>query len=84
VVKVGGRVDLAVDLTKVRVGMHVLMYTGSQVVARGVVEDLATGAATARVLHATTAALEQGARAQFGEPGAFGGVSLGVGIAAGR
>jgi hypothetical protein len=75
VVTVGGRVDLAADLATVRVGMHVLMYTGSQVVARGVVEDLAAGTATARVLQSTTAALEQGARAQIGEPGAFGSLS---------
>ena len=81
VVKVGGLVDLAADLARVRVGMHVLMYTGTQVVARGVVEDLATGTATARVLQATTSALDTGARAQFGEPGAFGGVSLGIGSA---
>lgn len=84
VVKVGGRVDLAADLARVRVGMHVLMYTGTQVVARGVVEDLAAGTATARVLQATTTALDEGARAQFGEPGAFGGVSLGIGTAAVR
>jgi hypothetical protein len=81
VVKVGGLVDLVADLTRVRVGMHVLMYTGTAVVARGVVEDLATGTATARVLQATTSALDIGTRAQFGEPGAFGGVSLGIGSA---
>jgi hypothetical protein len=81
VVKVGGRVDLAVDLATVRVGMHVLMYAGTTVAARGVVEDLAAGTATARVLHATTAALDQGARVQLGEPGAFGGATLGIAAA---
>jgi hypothetical protein len=79
VVTVGGRVDLAVDLAQIRVGMHVLLYTGPRVVARGVVEDLAAGTATARVLDASATALEPGARAQFGEPGAFG--TLGPGLA---
>ncbi|HVG21689.1 MAG TPA: hypothetical protein VNI02_21825 [Blastocatellia bacterium] len=50
-VKKGGRVELAaVDLTKIRVGMHVLMRSGEDVVTRGVVDDLTEGKASARVV----------------------------------
>jgi hypothetical protein len=49
----GSRIDLAADPSRVRVGMHVLVYQANQPVARAVVEDLAAGTATARVLTAT-------------------------------
>lgn len=46
----GSRVELAVDLTKVQIGMQVLVYSATnQVVAHAVVEDLATGQAAARI-----------------------------------
>jgi hypothetical protein len=73
-VGVGGRVSLAVDLARVRVGMHVLLYDANNTtVARGVVENLAAGQATARILTARsdTVSLEQNGRAQFAEAGAF-------------
>jgi len=57
----------------VRLGMHVLMYKDGGAVARGVVEDLADGVATARVLTAATAGitLSGGAKVHFASPDAF-------------
>lgn len=67
-VSVGGRVELTVDITRVRVGMPVLLFSGTSAVARAVVEDLAGGLAAARVVTAASATIElaQGAHAQFG------------------
>ena len=77
VVREGVRVDVTANLDRVRIGMHVLIYRGSNVVARAVVEDMAAGQASARVLKvsdtrpdgrpATTVELTQGARVQFAE-----------------
>jgi hypothetical protein len=77
----GGLVRLAVDPGKVRVGMAVTMYAGSQVVAQGVVEDLTAGQAAARVVKtlAGTVQLEQGARVQFSEQTALGAGSPAIG-----
>ena len=67
-VQVGGTVELAVDHTKIRVGMSVLMYsTANEVVARGVVEDIFSGKAAARVVTAVAKNLEAGARVHFAE-----------------
>jgi hypothetical protein len=67
VVAPGRRVELNVDLSKVRVGMHVLMYEQQTVVARGVVQDLASGKAAARILETSrpSLTLDTGARVQF-------------------
>jgi hypothetical protein len=71
VVQPGARVELAADVTKVRVGMQVLLYAesagGPEVVARGVVEDLGDGKAAARVVQAArpTVNLSVNARVQF-------------------
>ena len=69
----GGLVELAVDSSKVRVGMHVLMYTGSDVVARGVVDDLSSAHVTAHVVHTATASvlLAENSRVDFGDPDSF-------------
>ena len=73
-VQKGTRVELVADVAKVHVGMQVLMYAdaaaGAQVVARGVVEDLGDGKASARVVHAAspTVSLSANARVQFVEP----------------
>jgi hypothetical protein len=69
----GNRIPLTADLTRVRAGMHVLMYQDNQPVARGVVEDLADGVATARVLKATSTGitLSAGAKVHFAAPDAF-------------
>ena len=64
-VRPGGQVKV-VSPAGVRVGMHVLLYKGADVVARGVVEDLSAGVAAARIIHAEkNETLAQGARVQF-------------------
>lgn len=72
-VNLGGRIDLTVDPNAVRVGMHVLMYAANQVVARGVVEDLSVGQASARIIQTTAANLQLAAnsRVQFATAEAF-------------
>src|SRR5262249_38408410 len=69
-VRPGSRVLVAADLAQLRVGMHVLMYAGSTVAARAVVEDLTSGSVAARVTqtHAPTVQLDANARVQFVEP----------------
>jgi hypothetical protein len=70
VVQTGGRVELAVDHTKLRIGMSVLMYSATnEVLARGLVEDLSTGKAAARVVTTVRkeVTLDPGARAHFAE-----------------
>jgi hypothetical protein len=74
-VKEGGRIELIADVARVHVGMHVFMYSGEQVVARGVVEDLGGGRASARVTSISADAaqggsvtLGQDATVHFGEP----------------
>lgn len=70
VVKPGSRITLAADISKLRVGMHVFMYSGANVTARGVVEDLGDGGVAARVIEteAETVQLEANARVQFAAP----------------
>ena len=69
----GSRLDLKVDLTRVRTGMHVLVYQANQPVARAVVEDLSGSGASARVVTMTGASLtlNQGAKVQFATADAF-------------
>jgi hypothetical protein len=66
-------IELAADVSKVRVGMHVYMYSGAQVIAQGVVEDLAADKAAARVVKVATPSvnLEQNARVQFAKSQKF-------------
>jgi hypothetical protein len=69
----GNRIDLNADLARVRIGMHVLMYSGNKTVAHGVVENLASGQATARVLTAVAKniTLDRHAKVHFAHPAAF-------------
>ncbi len=74
IVNLGSRVELAIDAATVRVGMQVLLYSAlNRVVAQGVVEDLASGQASARIVHAyeTNVQLAADSRVQFAEIGAF-------------
>jgi hypothetical protein len=72
-IMVNTRIDLAADLSRVRIGMHVLVYSGEKTVARGVVENLSSGQATARIL--TTASkgltLDTNSKVHFAAPDAF-------------
>jgi hypothetical protein len=64
----GKRIDLSVDPSLIRVGMSVFLYSPTnEVVAKGIVEDLATGQASARILQTTgpTLNLAENARAHF-------------------
>jgi len=65
----GSRVPVAIDPSRVRIGMQVLLYAGTTVAAQGVVEDLAQGMATTRIVQAAggSVRLDQGARAHFVE-----------------
>ena len=69
----GVQIHLSADLSRVRLGMHVLMYQANQAVARGVVEDLSAGVATARVLTAASSGitLSAGSKVHFAAPDAF-------------
>jgi hypothetical protein len=74
IVNLGSRVELAIDPATVRVGMQVLLYSAlNRVVAQGVVEDLASGQASARIVHAyePNVPLTADTRVQFAELGAF-------------
>ncbi len=65
-VQPGGQVKIVTPPVGVRVGMHVLLYKGADVIARGVVEDLSAGVAAARIIHAEKSeTLAQGAGVQF-------------------
>jgi hypothetical protein len=68
-IRTGGIVPLEVEITRVRIGMPVLLYAQETVAARAVVEDLGGGRAYARVLETTTdqPALAKNARAEFTE-----------------
>jgi hypothetical protein len=77
-IRPGVAVPLVVDVTRVSIGMHVVLFSQEKSVARGVVEDLGNGRATARVLttlqEGTT--LDKDARAEFASAAAFQGETL--------
>jgi hypothetical protein len=57
----GVRIPLAVlDVAKLRVGMHALLYRNDQLVARATVEDLGQQEVAARVVHTVQAKLDLG------------------------
>lgn len=56
-VGIGGRLHLALDRGAARLGMQVRLLAGQQQLATAVVEDLAPGSATVRVVTAVTATL---------------------------
>jgi hypothetical protein len=72
-VKPGSHIDLTADISRVRLGMHVLVYQDTRPVARAVVEDLSTGVATARVLTAIAPSITiaQGTKVQYATQDAF-------------
>ncbi|HYO69916.1 MAG TPA: hypothetical protein VEU33_27955 [Archangium sp.] len=69
VARVGGTLELAVDPSRVRIGMNVMIRSGEQTV-EAVVEDLSTGVVKARVLSASpsTVHLPEKASARFADP----------------
>jgi hypothetical protein len=77
VAKVGGTLELAVDPSRVRVGMHVQINSGGQLV-QAVVDDLSTSVVRARVLSTTapTVQLKTTDSARFSDPARGRGVLL--------
>jgi hypothetical protein len=77
VAQVGAIMDLAVDPTRIRIGMHVLVQSAGHTV-QAVVEDLSSGAARARVFSATAAAvaIAEKTTVKFSEPGRGAGIYL--------
>ncbi|HVE87286.1 MAG TPA: hypothetical protein VND93_30730, partial [Myxococcales bacterium] len=67
--RIGGLLEVHVDPTRVRVGMHVLLNSGEHTV-QAVVEDLAGGSARARVFSASAevVSLAENTVAKFSEP----------------
>jgi hypothetical protein len=63
----GHLVPVIIDPVRVRIGMHVTFFQGSNAVAHGVVEDLLNDRARARIADATTPQLrlDAGTRARF-------------------
>lgn len=53
-VKPGSRVPVTITPGAVRIGMQVFMYSGAQVVARGLVEDVGDRQAVAQVVYTAT------------------------------
>jgi hypothetical protein len=71
----GGRITLRpFDASKVRVGMQALMYSGTQVVARALVDDLGATEVSAQVLHVEQGMthLAESMTVHFAEPAALG------------
>jgi sRNA-binding protein len=69
VAQVGGTIELAVDPSRVRIGMHVVVRSGQQTV-EAVVVDMTSSAVRARVLSASSAkvTLPAKASAHFSDP----------------
>jgi hypothetical protein len=71
----GGRITLRpFDLPKVKIGMQALLYSGAQIVARAVVDDLGDTEVSAQVLHAEggTLQLAESMTVHFAERAALG------------
>jgi hypothetical protein len=68
VVKPGSRIEVAIDPNLIRLGMNVFVYSNTnQVIAKGIVEDLGSGLASARIVQTSIAnqTLTENARVQF-------------------
>jgi hypothetical protein len=68
-VRPGSRVQVAVDLTRVRIGMAVSMVSTGATLVRGRVADISGGQVTAEVhtVIGTSVQLDKGTRVQIGE-----------------
>ncbi|MEM7154120.1 MAG: hypothetical protein AAF799_14820 [Myxococcota bacterium] len=70
-VQAGGRVSVALDPERVRVGMHVQLYASevrTRVIARGIIDDLASGVAAVRVVTTDGNKAVSPTRAEISEP----------------
>jgi hypothetical protein len=78
IVQKGTQVDIVTDVSRVRVGMAVLMQAGFKMVAKGVVEDIDAGRVKARIQEASekTLALGKDAKVQIAEPRTLGSLAV--------
>ena len=78
-VNVGSNIDIDADLTRVHVGMKVMVQSGLKTIARAIVDDIVAGKVKARVVHTEkkTIRIEQNTRVQIGEARNFGEAQLG-------
>ena len=69
----GGILQVNVDHLQVAVGMAAILYQGTEVVGRAVVDNVGTGQAAVRIVTAAgrNVTLTQGARVQFAAAKAF-------------
>jgi len=76
-VKVGSKIDVVADLTRVRIGMNIAMVSGRKTVARGKVSDIVGGRVKAQIVSTVTSSVsvEKNARVQIAEPRVTGGMS---------
>ncbi len=76
-VKIGSKINIVADLTRVRIGMNIAMVSGSKTVARGRVADIVGGRVQAKIISTltTSTTIEKNTRVQIGEPRATGGAS---------
>ena len=73
-VRPGSTINIVASLSRVRIGMNVMMQSGGKTVATGTVRDIVGGRVTAHVLKTMTKTvlLEKNAIAQIGEPRSIG------------
>lgn len=74
-VKVGSKINIVANLSRIRIGMNIAMLAGQKTVARGRVADIVGGQVQAQIVSTTTTSvlLEKNAKVQIGEPRATGG-----------
>jgi hypothetical protein len=76
-VKVGSKIDVVADLTRVRIGMNIAMVSGRKTVARGRVADIVGGRVQAQIVSTVSSSVfvEKNAKVQIAEPRATGGMA---------
>jgi hypothetical protein len=76
-VKVGSKVNVIADLTRIRIGMNIAMVSGRKTVARGKVADIVGGRVQARIVSTVSSSVfvEKNAKVQIGEPRTTGGIA---------
>ncbi|VAW63238.1 hypothetical protein MNBD_GAMMA09-499 [hydrothermal vent metagenome] len=74
-VKVGSRINIIADLSRIRIGMNISMMSGIKVVARGQVADIIAGQVSANIVSTSSSSvlIEKNAKVQISEPRSMGG-----------
>lgn len=78
IVSVGKTIDIDVDMTRVRIGMNVMVQSGLKTIARAVVDDIVAGKVKAKIMHTEKKSIriEQNTKVQIGEARSFGQAKL--------